>query len=123
MLTPMRAKTVLLISSDPQTIQTYLLLHSAPDAAPLRWAPGLREGLRLLAGPDPFEGVLLDLSLGEDGLRRVRSLRSRLPVTVLTEPGEERRGLAALAAGAAEYRVKGSLGAPARRMAYALAAA
>jgi DNA-binding response OmpR family regulator len=119
----MRAKTVLLISSDPQTIQTFLLLHSAPGAAPLRWAPGLREGLRLLAGPDAFEGVLLDLSLGEDGLRRVRSLRARLPVVALAEPGEERRGLAAVAAGAAEYRVKGRLGCPAERPARMLAAA
>lgn len=119
----MRAKTVLLISSDPQTIQTFLLLHSAPGAPPLRWAPGLREGLRLLAGPDPFEGVLLDLSLGDDGLRRVRSLRARLPVTALAEPGDERRGRAAVAAGAAEYRVKGRLGSPAGRPADALVSA
>lgn len=115
-------KTVLLISSDPQTIQTFLLLHSAPGAAPLRWAPALREGLRMLAGSDPFESVLLDLALGDDGLRRVRSLRAGVPVTVLAEPGEERRGRAAVAAGAAEYRVKGRL-LPGGRPAAALAAA
>lgn len=121
MLTLMRAKTVLLISGDPQTIQTFLLLHSAPGAPPLRWAPALREGLRLLAGPDPFEGVLLDLSLGADALRRVRSLRARLPVTALVEPGAERLGSEALARGASGFRVKGRLGAPAGEGALAAA--
>lgn len=119
----MRAKTVLLISGDPQTIQTFLLLHSAPGAPPLRWAPALREGLRLLAGPDEFEGVLLDLSLGTDALRRVRSLRPRLPVTALVEPGGERLGLESLSRGAGEFRVKGRLGARAPAGEGALAAA
>lgn len=120
---PMRAKPVLLISSDPQTVQTLLLLHAAPGEPPLCWATGLHEGLRLLAGPGAFAGVLLDLTLGGDGLRRVLTLHPDVPVTALAEPGEERRGLAALSAGAREYRVKGRLGAPAAGGAGLLAAA
>lgn len=117
----MAARAVLLISSDPQTIQTLLLLHSAPGAPVLSWAPGVREGLRLLRGPRRFESVLLDLSSGADALRRVLSCRGGVPVTAIAEPGEAERGQAAVAEGASAFRLKGRLHLPAGRPAEALA--
>ena len=60
-----------------------------------------------------FDCVLLDLNLpdaqGLDGLRRLRSLAPNLAVLVLTGLDDERHGTEAVAAGAQDYLVKGSV--------------
>jgi serine phosphatase RsbU (regulator of sigma subunit) len=57
--------------------------------------------------------VLLDLGLpdatGLDAVRRVRAIDSEMPVVVLTGDSDEQRGVQALAAGAQDYLVKGTI--------------
>jgi len=60
-----------------------------------------------------FDCALLDLDLpdaeGLDGLRELRALAPDLAVLVLTGLDDERRGVEAVAAGAQDYLVKGSV--------------
>jgi serine phosphatase RsbU (regulator of sigma subunit) len=57
--------------------------------------------------------VLLDLGLpdavGLEAVRRVRAIDSEMPVVVLTGDSDEQRGVRALAAGAQDYLVKGTI--------------
>jgi len=63
-------------------------------------------------GAEPWDVVLLDLSLGRargfDTLRAIRSARAGVAVVVMSMHPEEQYGAAARAAGAAAYIVKGS---------------
>jgi DNA-binding NarL/FixJ family response regulator len=63
-------------------------------------------------GAEPWDVVLLDLSLGRargfDTLRAIRSARVGVTVVVMSMHPEEQYGAAARAAGAAAYIVKGS---------------
>jgi len=74
-------------------------------------AAGARPGLALV-GSEPWDAVLLDLSLpdanGLDTLRDIRRLRPELPVVVMSLHPEEEYGPAVRAAGAAVYVTKGS---------------
>jgi serine phosphatase RsbU (regulator of sigma subunit) len=57
--------------------------------------------------------VLLDLGLpdasGLEAVRRVRAIDAEMPVVVLTGDSDEQRGVRALAAGAQDYLVKGTI--------------
>jgi serine phosphatase RsbU (regulator of sigma subunit) len=73
--------------------------------------------VRTLAEAQPLIGavdcVLLDLGLpdatGLDGIERLRVLAGRVAVVVLTGRDDERHGVAAVAAGAQDYLVKGTV--------------
>ena len=76
-------------------------------------AQSLAEGLALLAS-EPFDCVLLDLGLpdasGLVALERLREAAPHLAHLVLTGDRDDQRGIDAVAAGAQDYIVKGSLG-------------
>ncbi len=78
------------------------------------------------AGREPFDVVLLDLSLpdsqGLDTVRRARDGAPHLPLVVLTGAGDEVLGMQALRLGAQEYLIKGQSDAPglARAIHYAI---
>jgi serine phosphatase RsbU (regulator of sigma subunit) len=88
-----------------------LLLDAGSDIALTR-ARSLAEAAKLLPAED-IDCVLLDLGLpdatGLDGLRRVLELSPNLAVLVLTGLSDEHRGTEAVAVGAQDYLVKGSI--------------
>jgi two-component system invasion response regulator UvrY len=69
------------------------------------------EACRLVAR-DPWHLVLLDLSLGSqrglDTLRRLKQIRSEVPVLIMSLHPEDKYRPAALALGAAGYLMKGA---------------
>jgi serine phosphatase RsbU (regulator of sigma subunit) len=87
-----------------------LLLEAESDVELVR-ARTLAEASLLL--PGVIDCVLLDLGLpdaaGLDGLRRVLELSPNLAVLVLTGLADEHRGTEAVAVGAQDYLVKGSI--------------
>jgi serine phosphatase RsbU (regulator of sigma subunit) len=87
-----------------------LLLDAGSDIALTR-ARTLAEASQLL--PGETDCVLLDLGLpdatGLDGLRKVLELSPNLAVLVLTGLSDEYRGTEAVAVGAQDYLVKGSI--------------
>ncbi len=84
------------------------------EAAPVdvRRAQSLAEGLELL-GSELFDCVLLDLGLpdasGLDALERLREAAPHVAHLVLTGDRDDQRGIEAVAAGAQDYLVKGSV--------------
>ncbi len=98
---------VLLVEDDDGDV---LLVRELLDQANvrLRVAPSLAEAMAVLGGADC---VLLDLGLpdahGLDGLHRMRAAVGRVPVVVLTGLAGETHGIAAVAAGAQDYLIKG----------------
>jgi serine phosphatase RsbU (regulator of sigma subunit) len=84
------------------------------EAAPVdvRRAQSLAEGLELLRG-ELFDCVLLDLGLpdasGLDALARLREAAPDVAHLVLTGDRDDQRGIEAVAAGAQDYLVKGSV--------------
>ncbi|MBT2429548.1 SpoIIE family protein phosphatase [Streptomyces sp. ISL-112] len=104
--------SVLLVEDDPG--DALLVEELVDDGAPgmrLTWVRSISEAAKELAsGPVP-DCVLLDLHLpdarGFQGLARVQALADSVAVVVLTGLAEEQTGLAAVAAGAQDYLVKG----------------
>jgi serine phosphatase RsbU (regulator of sigma subunit) len=102
---------VLLVEDDEgDAVLVRELLADAATPVDLVWAPSLGEAERLWsAGTDC---VLLDLQLpdasGLDGLRRLLR-RGAVAVVVLTGLDDHRQGVAAVAAGAQDYLVKGQI--------------
>jgi serine phosphatase RsbU (regulator of sigma subunit) len=90
----------------------------------VQWARSLGEAQELYAAA--IEVVLLDLGLpdavGLDALQRVRLAMPGVAVLVLTGLADEDRGVAAVAAGAQDYLVKGQVDGPtlARAIRYAV---
>jgi serine phosphatase RsbU (regulator of sigma subunit) len=86
------------------------LLADSGVKARLRWVRSLGEARRALAGETP-QCVLLDLHLpdahGFSALETVLAAAGGAAVVVLTGLAEEEAGLAAVAAGAQDYLVKG----------------
>src|SRR4051794_41685122 len=84
------------------------------EAAPVdvHRAQSLAEGLELLRS-EPFDCVLLDLGLpdasGLDALERLREVAPHVAHLVLTGDRDDQRGIEAVAAGAQDYLVKGSV--------------
>ena len=102
---------ILLIEDDPgDSLLVEELLADTRLSARLTWAPSLGEACRLLENAVPH-CILLDLHLpdaqGMDALSRVLEASPSAPVVVLTGLAEENVGLAAVAAGAQDYLVKG----------------
>ncbi|MEU8899494.1 SpoIIE family protein phosphatase [Nocardia sp. NPDC048505] len=102
---------VLLVEDDPG--DALLVEELFADGAPglrLEWVRSLAEADAWLARGVP-DCVLLDLNLpdshGLDALARVRRHTDQVAVVVLTGLDEEHTGLAAVAAGAQDYLVKG----------------
>jgi serine phosphatase RsbU (regulator of sigma subunit) len=88
------------------------LLHEAGAPVEVHRAQSLAEGLGLLA-TEVFDCVLLDLGLpdasGLVALERLREAAPQLAHLVLTGDRDDQRGIDAVAAGAQDYIVKGSL--------------
>ena len=103
---------VLLIEDDPgDAFLAEELLADTPMATRINWVSTLKEARERLAG---FRGcVLLDLNLpdahGLDLLREVLAAAPEAAVVVLTGLDDEHEGLAAVAAGAQDYLVKGQV--------------
>lgn len=84
----------------------------ACDTVGIDCAGSLQAGLKLLER-ECYDAVLLDLALsdcrGLEVLRRVLKQRMHIPVVVLVGIGQDALGIEALAEGAQEYLVKGTL--------------
>ncbi|MFI9103548.1 PP2C family protein-serine/threonine phosphatase [Streptomyces fildesensis] len=104
---------ILLIEDDPGDAFLVQDLISDSDITPqVTWVRTLAQGRAELANPEA-QCVLLDLHLPDaDGLDAVRQILQVAPwaaVVVLTGLAQERTGLAAVAAGAQDYLVKGQV--------------
>jgi serine phosphatase RsbU (regulator of sigma subunit) len=88
------------------------LLREEGAPVDVRRAQSLTEGLDLLRG-EAFDCVLLDLGLpdasGLAALRRLREAAPHVAHLVLTGDRDDQRGIEAVAAGAQDYLVKGSV--------------
>jgi PAS domain S-box-containing protein len=93
---------------DARLIREYL--REAGAAIDVRHAGRLEEGLALLAA-EPFDAVLLDLSLpdsrGMDTVERARAGAAQLPLIILTGLDDADVALRAVREGAQDYLVKG----------------
>jgi CheY-like chemotaxis protein len=103
---------LLLVEDDPgDALLVEELLADSGLVAELRWVPSLADALVALAVDLPPQCVLLDLHLPDSqGLSGVASILKQAPaaaVVVLTGLAEQQAGLAAVAAGAQDYLVKG----------------
>jgi serine phosphatase RsbU (regulator of sigma subunit) len=103
--------SVLLVEDDPgDALLVEELFADSTIEADLVWVRSLAEAVRSLAEAAP-DCVLLDLHLpdgqGMEALSAVLESAGRTAVVVLTGLAEERTGLAAVAAGAQDYLVKG----------------
>ncbi|MFJ6070977.1 PP2C family protein-serine/threonine phosphatase [Streptomyces sp. NPDC093065] len=106
-----REPSVLLIEDDPG--DALLVEELVADSAlkmRLRWARSMAEAREVLSSQAP-DCVLLDLHLpdarGLEAVSMVHSLADQVAVVVLTGLAEDDTGLAAVAAGAQDYLVKG----------------
>lgn len=102
---------LLLIEDDPaDSLLVEELLADSNISARLTWSPSLADACRRLE-TGVADCILLDLHLpdaqGMEALSRVLQAAPRSPVVVLTGLAEESTGLAAVAAGAQDYLVKG----------------
>jgi signal transduction histidine kinase len=111
---------VLLIEDDPDdvTLIRHLLSetheHEAAPRFELKAADRLSTGLQLLA-QEPFEVILLDLMLpggvGIEAFPKMKETRAETPVVVLTGLRDESLAVEAVALGAQDYLLKGTIGA------------
>ena len=102
---------VLLVEDDPQdALIVRELLEDSPFQVRLEWARSLDEARRTLAR-QRVQCVLVDLGLPDardlSALTAMREASGDAAVVVLTGLSEEQAGLAAVAAGAQDYLVKG----------------
>jgi serine phosphatase RsbU (regulator of sigma subunit) len=105
-------KRLLLVEDDAgDALLVEELLSDSNLGATLTWARTLGEAKQLLASGEGPGCVLLDLRLPDaDGLQavtQVLAVAPETPVIVLTGLAEENAGLAAVAAGAQDYLIKG----------------
>ncbi|MDQ1644633.1 MAG: hypothetical protein QOJ50_817 [Cryptosporangiaceae bacterium] len=103
---------ILLVEDDPgDALIVEELLTDSGITAQLRWVPSLAGALVVLAEIPPPHCVLLDLHLpdsqGLSGLEVVLRQAPAAAVIVLTGLVEQQVGLAAVAAGAQDYLIKG----------------
>jgi serine phosphatase RsbU (regulator of sigma subunit) len=102
---------VLLVEDDPgDALLVEELVADSRPAMKLQWARSLSAAREALAAGVP-DCILLDLHLpdshGLDALAAIRDWSADVAVVVLTGMAEEDSGLAAVAAGAQDYLVKG----------------
>ncbi len=108
---PWQQPSVLLIEDDPG--DALLVEELVVDGAPglqLHWVRSLAEAAEHLATAEP-DCVLLDLHLpdaqGLEAVERIRRHTDQVAIVVMTGLDQEQTGLAAVAAGAQDYLVKG----------------
>ncbi len=105
------AQILLVEDDDGDALLVEELLHDAAPATELRRARTLAQAQSMLGNAQSPQCVLLDLHLpdaqGLDLLREVLRASPSAAVVVLTGLAEEGMGLAAVAAGAQDYLVKG----------------
>jgi DNA-binding NarL/FixJ family response regulator len=107
--------TRILVIDDSDTLRRSVraVLGESFPGVTIGEAAGAKAGLALAAG-EPWDAVLLDLSLpdrsGVETLRELRRLRPALPVVVMSLHSEAEYGDAVRAAGAAGYVAKGAVG-------------
>jgi serine phosphatase RsbU (regulator of sigma subunit) len=102
---------VLLIEDDPgDALLVEEMAHDAMTGIDLVWTKSLEQARGYLDGSTP-DCILLDLHLpdahGLDALAALRRSAGDAPIVVMTGLAEDRTGLAAVAAGAQDYLVKG----------------
>ena len=105
-------ETVLLVEDDPgDALLVEELLADSGLRATLSWARSLAEAKDMMGRGAPPGCILLDLHLPDvQGLEAVTEMLATVPgaaVVVLTGLAEESAGLAAVAAGAQDYLIKG----------------
>ena len=105
-------QTLLLVEDDAaDAVLVEELLADSGLRSALSWVHSLAEAKERLEGDGLPGCVLLDLNLSDaHGLESVTELRAAAPaapIVVLTGVAEERAGLAAVAAGAQDYLIKG----------------
>jgi serine phosphatase RsbU (regulator of sigma subunit) len=105
-------KTLLLVEDDPADyVLVEELLADSDVQAALIWARSVAEAKERLRQDEHPGCILLDLHLpdgrGLDVVREVIAAAPGAPVVVLTGLAEENAGLAAVAAGAQDYLIKG----------------
>ena len=105
-------ETLLLVEDDPaDAVLVEELLAESGLRATLSWARSLAEARELLRSGGPRGCILLDLHLpdarGLEAVTQVLAAAPGAPVVVLTGLAEESAGLAAVAAGAQDYLIKG----------------
>ena len=105
-------ETLLLVEDDPaDAVLVEELLADSGLRATLSWARSLTEAKELLTSDGPHGCILLDLHLpdsqGLEVVTRMLVAAPGVPVVVLTGLAEESAGLAAVAAGAQDYLIKG----------------
>jgi serine phosphatase RsbU (regulator of sigma subunit) len=105
-------ETLLLVEDDPgDAVLVEELLADSGLRATLSWARSLAEATELLRTGGPNGCILLDLHLpdgaGLEVVTKMLAAAPGMPVVVLTALAEESAGLAAVAAGAQDYLIKG----------------
>jgi serine phosphatase RsbU (regulator of sigma subunit) len=111
-VTPSTARSVLLVEDDEgDAFLVRELLSEVDPTLAIECVQKLEQAISRL--PGDFECVLFDLGLpdasGLDALRSVLDAAPNLPVIVLTGLAQEDSGLAAVAAGAQDYLIKGQV--------------
>lgn len=109
---PVGPLTLLLVEDDAaDAVLVEELLADSGLRTSLSWARSLAEAKERLRSDGVPGCILLDLNLSDaQGLEAVTQLRAAapaVPIVVLTGLAEERAGLAAVAAGAQDYLIKG----------------
>src|SRR6266571_297577 len=105
-------ETLLLVEDDPEdAVLVEEMLADSGLRATLSWARSLTEAKELLERGGPRGCILLDLHLpdarGLEVVMQMLAAAPGAPVVVLTGLAEESAGLAAVAAGAQDYLIKG----------------
>ncbi len=105
-------ETLLLVEDDPgDAVLVEELLADSGLRATLSWAHSLTEAKEQLRQDGPHGCILLDLHLpdarGLEAVTQMLAVAPGVPVVVLTGLAEESAGLAAVAAGAQDYLIKG----------------
>lgn len=105
--------TVLLVEDDRgDALLVEELIGEAVADIRLRWAESMSQAAREIRSSRP-DCVLLDLNLpdanGTDAVDKICGLDPTLPIVVLTGNVDDRYGVSAVASGAQDYLVKGSV--------------
>ena len=109
---PVGPLTLLLVEDDAaDAVLVEELLADSGLHTSLSWARSLAEAKERLRSDGVPGCILLDLNLsdaqGLEAVTQVRAVAPAVPIVVLTGLAEERAGLAAVAAGAQDYLIKG----------------
>lgn len=103
---------LLLVEDNPGDARLTQMLLAEPGMPALCWVQSVEAAIETLASAPGCTAVLLDLGLpdsqGLDALQAIKPHAAQCPIIVLTGDDTETVGLAAVAAGAQDFLVKGS---------------